>query len=306
MQHVAHYDRIVVRPISGALGAEVEGVDLADLDAATFGEIQRAFADHLCLFFRGQALDARSFGEFGRRFGKLSITYYVEPVEGSDAVHRIVREADAQWGERNFGDNWHIDQSVRKVPNSIFALYALEVPPYGGDTMFANLYRAYEALSPGMQALCDRLVVMHSSRGLYGADGRGGTGVKKPMPTQAFNISEDQIRAQLAAEMEHPMVIVHPVTGRKALYITGPYCVRFKDMTEDESKPLLDYLYQHAQRPEFTCRLRWSAGTVALMDNRCMLHFAVQDYVGHRREMLRLEVEGEEPVGPAGLAHAAE
>jgi taurine dioxygenase len=309
MQRVADYKRITVKPVSGALGAEVEGVDLGSLDAETFGEIQRAFADHLCLFFRDQQLDVASFGAFGERFGKLSITYYVDPVEGSEKVHRFLREADANWGDRNFGDNWHMDQTVRENPNAIFALYGVDIPPYGGDTMFTNLYLAYETLSPGMQALCETLTVMHSSSGLYGKDGRGGMGVKKPMPVGKFNITEDQIRAQLAAETEHPLVVYHPVTKRKLLYITGPYCVRFKDMTEEESKPLIDFLYQHACRPEFTTRFRWSKGAVALMDNRCMLHFAVQDYAGFRREMLRLEVEGEVPIGPANahlVAQAAE
>lgn len=301
MQAAGEYKKITVRPISGALGAEVEGADLGNLDDFTFAEIKRAFADHICLFFRDQTLSVQQFGAFGSRFGQLSITYYVGPVEGSKFVHKIVREAEAKWGERNFGDNWHIDQSVREVPNSIFGLYSLQVPPYGGDTMFANLYMAYDALSPGMQELCDRLIMMHSSSGLYGKDGQGGFGVKKAMPVSAFNISNEEMRAQLAKETPHPLVIVHPVTKKKALYITGPYCIRFKDMTEEESKPLIDFLYQHATRPEFTCRHRWTAHTVALMDNRCALHFAVQDYSGYRREMLRLEVEGEVPVGPANL-----
>jgi taurine dioxygenase len=309
MQRAGEYQRITVKPVAGALGAEVEGADLGALDDQTFAEIQRAFADHLCLFFRDQRLDVASFGAFGERFGKLSITYYVAPVEGSSAVHKVVREADAKWGDRNFGDNWHIDQSVREKPNSIFSLYSVQVPPYGGDTMFANLYMAYDTLSPGLQTLCDRLVVVHSSSGLYGREGRGGFGVKKPMPVSAFNISEEQIRAQMAKETEHPLVTYHPVTKKKVLYITGPYCIRFKDMTEEESKPLIDYLYQHASRPEFTCRFRWTPGAVALMDNRCLLHFAVQDYAGYRREMLRLEVEGDAPLGPVSerrLAQAAE
>jgi taurine dioxygenase len=150
---------------------------------------------------------------------------------------------------------------------------------------------------------------MHSSRGLYGTDGTGGRGVKKAINRGAFTLTDDQLRAQLVSETEHPLVVRHPVTGRKLLYMTGPYCVRFKGMTEDESAPLIQYLYQHCQRPEFTTRLRWRKGTVALMDNRCMLHFAVQDYAGFRREMYRIEIEGERPVGPANeqrVADAAE
>lgn len=305
MQQLGTRERLAIKPISGALGAEVEGVDLALLDEHTFADIQRAFAEHIVLFFRDQKLTEAQFEAFGARFGKLSITYYVDPVPGSKYVHRLVRPAEAQWGDRNFGDNWHVDQTVRERPNAIFALYAIECPPYGGDTMFTNLYRAYDGLSRGMQALCDTLTVMHSSRGLYGVDGHGGPGVKKAMPVDKFNITPEQMRAQLAVETEHPLVIRHPVTKRKLLYVTGPYCVRFKDMTEEESLPLITFLHQHAVRPEYTCRFRWSAGTVALMDNRCAQHFAVQDYAGFRREMLRLEVEGEKPVGPANeLLHA--
>jgi taurine dioxygenase len=299
MQQVSTYERLVVKPISGALGAEVEGADLARLDETTFAEINRAFADHLVLFFRDQKLTQQQFEAFGARFGQLSITYYVDPIEGSTYLQRLVRPAEAKWGDRNFGDNWHADQTVRERPNAIFALYSIDCPPYGGDTLFSNLYLAYEALSPGMQSLCDTLTVMHSSRGLYGADGRGGSGVKKSMPVDKFNITPEQMRAQLAAETEHPLVIRHPVTKRKLLFVTGPYCVRFKDMTEEESLPLITFLQQHAVRPEFTCRFRWSQGAVALMDNRCLQHFAVQDYAGFRREMLRLEVEGTIPVGPA-------
>jgi taurine dioxygenase len=304
MLQMSTYERLSVTPICGALGAEVHGVDLGRLDEASFAEIERAFADHLVLFFRDQNLTQQQFEAFGARFGQLSITYYVDPIEGSKFLQRLVRPADAKWGDRNFGDNWHADQTVRECPNAIFALYSIECPPYGGDTMFTNLYSAYEGLSPGMRSLCDRLIVMHSSRGLYGADGRGGAGVKKPMPVDKFSITPEQMRIQLAAETEHPLVIRHPVTKRKLLFVTGPYCVRFKDMTEEESQPLISYLHQHAVRPEFTCRFRWSKGAVALMDNRCTQHFAVQDYAGFRREMLRLEVEGARPVGPASESPA--
>jgi taurine dioxygenase len=163
--------------------------------------------------------------------------------------------------------------------------------------MFSNLYWAYETLSPGLQRICDQLTVMHASRGLYGADGGGGTGPRKPMPVEKFQISQEQVRAQLAAETPHPLVIRHPETGKKSLYITGPYCVRFKDMTDEESQPMIHYLQQHVSKPEFTCRFRWEKGSVALFDNRHCQHFAVQDYAGFRREMLRFEVAGGPLVG---------
>jgi taurine dioxygenase len=296
MQQVGEYHRLVVKPVSGAIGAELEGVDLARLDDETFAEIRRAFSDHLALFFHDQSLTPGQYEAFGQRFGDLSITYYVDPIEGSQFVHRFVREADFKWEDRNFGDNWHADQSIRERPNAISALYAIDCPPYGGDTMFTNLYLAYETLSPGMRALCESLTMMHSSSGLYGREGLGGMGVKKPMPVSKFNITPEQMRSQLAAETPHPLVIRDPVTGRKSLYVTGPYCIRFKDMTEEESLPLITFLHQHAVRPEHTCRFRWTEGDVAVFDNRHAQHFAIQDYPGHRREMLRFEVEGGEVI----------
>jgi taurine dioxygenase len=308
MQKVGTYQRIKVAPVTGALGAEIEGVDLSSpMDEELLSEVKRAFADHLVVFFRDQELSAAQFEAFGQQFGELSITYYVDPIEGSKFVHDLVRPAEARWGERNFGDNWHMDQTVRECPNGAFALYSLVCPEYGGDTLFANMYMAYETLSPDLQATCDRLTVMHSSSGLYGQDGTGGAGVKKPIDTSKLKLTGEALRRQLSAEQPHPLVIYHPVTGRKSLYHAGPYCVRFDGMTEEESRPLLDYLHQHASKPEFQCRFRWRKGSVALMDNTSARHYAVQDYAGFRREMLRLEMVGPRPVGPAseGGRHAA-
>ena len=305
MQQIGRYEHIVVKPITGALGAEIEGVDLSKpLAPPVLDEIKRAFSDHLCIFFRDQDLDVESFGAFGSNFGELGITSYVDPVHGATKVHRIVREASATWDDRNFGDSWHIDQTTRPNPNPIFGLYSVEVPEYGGDTMFANLYMAYEKLSPALQKICDQLYVMHSASGLYGADGMGGPGLKKPM-SAGFHLSEEEKRAYLMREQRHPLVIRHPVTGRKSLYTAGAYCKRFDGMTEDESMPLIDYLYRHAGKPEFTCRFHWTKGAVAIMDNRSAMHFAVQDYSGVRREMLRLEVAGEDVIAAAAPANEA-
>ena len=309
MQQVGSYQRIAVKPIAGALGAEIQGANLKALDDETFAEIRRAFADHSVIFFKEQDLTAADFEAFGSRFGQLSITSYVPPLPGTTYIQHFLREASHKWGDRNFGDNWHADQTIREAPNTISALLSVESPPQGGDTMFASLYAAFERLSPALQDLCERLTLMHSATGLYGTDGTGGRGIKKPIDRPKFTLTDEQVREHLSKETPHPLIVVHPVTGRKILYISGPYAVRFDGMTEDESQPLIQYLYQHAQKPEFAMRWRWEKGQVAVWDNWACLHFGVQDYAGMRREMYRFEVEGVVPQGVRGeqpLAQAAE
>jgi taurine dioxygenase len=302
MQDVGEYRRIRVSPTSGALGAEIDGVDLSrPLEPDVVGEISKAFADHVVLFFRDQSLSVSEFEACVAQFGPLERTDYGNPpAEGAKFADRIIRPAEAKWGERNFGDFWHSDQSIRPQPNVAFALYSVEAPSHGGDTLFANMQRAYEALSPGMRALADGLIVMHSQSGVYGKDGLGGAPDQKVLPdVKRIHLTPEEIRRRLATEIEHPLVVRHPSTGRKSLYHTGLYCVRFKDMTEEESRPLLNYLNSHAARPEFTTRFRWSAGSLALIDNIRARHYAVQDYAGQRREMLRVEIGGPAPTGPA-------
>lgn len=309
MQQVGSYERITVKPVGGYLGAEIEGANLATLDDETFGEIRRAFADHSVIFFKNQDLTALQWESFGARFGELSITSYVPPLPGTTKVQHFVREAGHKWGDRNFGDNWHADQTIRERPNLIAGLYSVESPPMGGDTMFSSLYAAYETLSPALQNILEQIILMHSATGLYGSDGKGGRGIKKPIDRPKFTLTDEEVREHLSKETPHPLIVTHPVTGRKILYISGPYAVRFDGMTEDESQPLIQFLYQHAQRPEFATRWRWEKGQVAVWDNWACMHFGVQDYAGMRREMYRFEVEGVVPTGPIGevtLAQAAE
>jgi taurine dioxygenase len=305
MQQVRDYKRIAVKPISGVLGAEVEGPDLARLDEETFAEIAQAFADHSVLAFKGQTLTPADIEAFGSRFGQLSITSYVPPLPGTTYIQHFLREASAKWGERNFGDNWHADQTVRERPNIIAGLYSVESPAQGGDTMFTSLYAAYDTLSPKLQEVCEQLTLMHSARGLYGNDGKGGRGVKKAVDRPKFTLTDEQLSEHLATETPHPLIVAHPVTGRKILFISGPYAVRFDGMTEDESQPLIQYLYQHAQRPEFAMRWRWQPGQLVMWDNFACMHFGVQDYAGMRREMWRFEVEGSVPMAPAAARSAS-
>jgi taurine dioxygenase len=307
------YRRIQVRPIAGALGAEIEGVDLSrPLDDATFGEIHRAWLAYHAIFFRGQRLSAQQMEAFAKRFGGLTITPHVDPIEGTGYVHRMVRHAEAAPGSRNYGDRWHMDQVVKPQPIAGIFLYSLDSPEYGGDTLFANLHLAYDTLSEGMQRLCEDLVVLHSPSGAFSSKAL----TSQKGTDNIVKLTPEELEAYLKRETPHPLVRVHPETGRKLLYISGDFAVRFKDMTPEESRPLLDYLNRHAARPEFTVRFRWSTGTLGLIDNRCCQHYAINDYFGQRREMLRIELDDPQapygpasPVGPAaaraGVAVAA-
>lgn len=303
MSDLSSYRTIQVMPVTGHLGADVEGIDVSKPIAdEQMAELKRAWHAHSVLFLRNQKLTPETIEALGSRFGPLTVTSYANTVKGFRFAHSLVRAAEVPKGERNFGDSWHIDQSVRPIPNAGFALYAVDVPPYGGDTGFLSLYAAYEALSSGMRALCDSLVAVHSPSGLFGRDGTGGPG-KKPFmlagAEKVYTMTHEKMLEYMRQETEHPLVCTHPETGRKHLYITG-YCTRFRGMSEEESQPLLQYLTAHVARPEFTCRLRWQNGTLAIIDNRCLQHIAYQDYAGFRREMLRVEwADTQPPCGPA-------
>jgi taurine dioxygenase len=284
---------IVVQPIAGALGAEVSGVDLAEpLRNSVAAELRRAFVDHLVLFFRDQSLTPEQHLAVSRLFGPLVRMPYVKHMDDYPDIIAVLKEAD----ERNistFGNAWHSDFSFLEEPPLGSLLYAREVPRHGGDTIWANTYAAYDALSDGMKRMLDPLRAMHSGRP-YGTGG-----VPKDLRTsRSIGIERDKPEAD--REVAQPVVRVHPESGRKALYVNAIYTTRFENMTEAESLPLLAFLYEHCTRPEFTCRFRWETGSLAIWDNRCTLHYAVNDYDGARRLMHRTTVAGERPIGAGG------
>lgn len=279
------HGQIEVRPIAGALGAEIDGVDLAaDLTESAFAEIHRAFLDYLVIFFRGQRLDPDGLAAFARRFGPLASYPFVEPLEDHPKVVEIIKEP-AQ--ETNFGGCWHSDTSYLETPPLGTLLYGRQVPPVGGDTLFANMYLAFDRLSTGMKALLDPLVAVNSA-------------ARVEDRFRASPLKDGAMKGRLGEEesftAEHPVIRTHPATGRKAIYVNRAHSVRFKGMTEAESAPLLDFLFAHATREEFTCRFRWEEGSLALWDNRCAQHYPLNDYAGHRRVMQRITVAGERPV----------
>jgi len=286
-------DRLIdVRPMAGALGADIYDIDLArPLDDATFAAIERAFHEHLVLFFHDQRLTPEQHIDFTRRFGPLSRSPYIKHMDEYPDIIAVLKEAD----ERNistFGNAWHSDFSFMEQPPLGSVLYGREVPSHGGDTLFANMYLAYDALSEGMRRLLDPLNAMHSGRP-YGVGGLP----KDLKVSRSIGIVRDDPEAD--REIAHPVVRVHPKTGRKALFVNQIYTTRFEGMTEAESRPLLQFLYRHAIRPEFTCRLRWRTGDLAMWDNRSAMHYAINDYDGQRRLMHRTTIVGERPQGPA-------
>ena len=280
-----HYRTIEVSPIAGALGAEIAGVDLSgSITDEVMTEIRAAWLEHLVVYFRDQDLTPEAFLAFARRVG--------EPVEypfvkGIDGFPEIIAVTKLPHETVNFGGIWHSDTVYLERPPMGTMLIAREVPPYGGDTMFANMYAAYEALSPGMQRMLEPLHAVHSSAL---AD------VSKTREDRIRDSGDSADGTDKEFVSEHPVVRTHPETGRKALYVNIAHTMRFTDMTEEESRPLLQYLFAHSVRPEFTCRFHWRVGSLAMWDNRCAMHNPINDYHGHTRRMHRITLAGDVPV----------
>jgi len=271
-----------VQPIAGALGAEIFGVDLeGELSDATIAEIRQALLDHLVVFFRDQVLPPARFLALARRFGTPIEYPFVRGIEG---FPEVINVAKLEHETVNFGGVWHADTTYLQQPPMATLLVAREVPEAGGDTLFANQYLAYETLSQKLQSLLATL-----------------RGVSSSAKADASRTREDRIRSDGSAEArkllvaEHPTVRTHPETGRKALYVNRAHTTSFAGMTQEESMPLLEFLFRHQIRPEFTCRFRWTPGALAIWDNRCAQHYAVNDYAGHRRIMQRITLAGGVP-----------
>jgi taurine dioxygenase len=298
----APYRQIDVKPLSGALGAEVSGLDLAEaLGEGTLAEVRRAFADHLVLVFRDQSLSPGQQVGFARNFGPITKHPFVKTLADHPEVLRIARETD-EIGSLNFGGVWHSDVPFLDHPPLGSTLYAVEIPPYGGDTLFANLCLAYEGLSDGLKATAACLKLVHAVPTTYDPDTGPIGSMSGGHRSIQVELNNDRFR-----EAVHPLVRVIPQTGRQALFVTGDYGDRFEGWTASESKPLLDFFQQHVTRPEFTCRVRWTKGALTMWDNRCTQHFAINDYPGFRRVMHRVQIEGERPISaddPAASAKA--
>jgi taurine dioxygenase len=271
-----------VRRLSGALGAEILGVDLASkLSAEAVAQIRRAFLEHLVIFFRDQDLTPAQFMAFARRMGEPVEYPFVKGIEGFPEVIEVKK---LEHEKHNFGGIWHSDTAYLERPPMGSMLLARELPPFGGDTLFANQYLAYESLSEGLRRMLAGLKAVNSSAN-----------------ADVSRTREDRIRSsgkQNKVEdyaSEHPIVRTHPETGRKGLYVNVAHTVGIKGMSTEESAPLLEFLFRHQVKPEFTCRFAWTPNAIAFWDNRAAQHNPVNDYHGYRRVMHRITLKGDRP-----------
>ncbi len=280
-----------VRPLATACGAELIGLDLRRTSEDDLAAVTEALAEHSVLFFRDQDLRPEDQVEITRGFGSLLRVPYIKHLDEHPDIIAVLKEADEQQIS-TFGGTWHSDFSFLTAPPSLTLLYALELPDVGGDTLWSSQYAAYNALSGGLKGLLDPLRAVHTG---------WPHGAKGPGPDVPVSRSISMVRNDPSADREvvHPVVRVHPVTGRKALFVNPVYTQQFEGMTQDESRPMLQYLFDHSTKAEFTCRLRWAPGTLAVWDNRCLLHLAINDYDGSRRLLHRTTVAGDIPAGPA-------
>lgn len=271
-----------VQPLAGAIGAEITGIDLArEVSAEQIAEIRQIWLRHGVIFFRDQDLPPGPFLAFARRFGDVVEYPFIKGLDGFPEIIPVLKQEHER---HNFGGIWHSDTAYLERPPMATMLIAREVPPFGGDTLFASGQAAYEALSEGMKAMLAPLRAVNSSA-----------------KADASKTREDRVKNSATAEAKkvfeatHPVVRTHPETGRRALYVNTGHSARFEGMTEEESAPLLDFLFRHQVRPEFTCRFSWRPGSIAFWDNRCALHNPVNDYHGYRRLLHRVTLAGDLP-----------
>jgi taurine dioxygenase len=275
-----NYRHIKVHPIAGALGAEISGVDISlPLEDEVIAEIQKAFLHNLVIFFRNQKLSPKQLLNFASKFGAPMEYPQLKGLLENPLVTEVIKH---EHEKVNFGGIWHSDTTYLEHPPMGSMLYAVEIPPYGGDTLFANQYMAYETLSDGLKKTLSELDAVNTST------------------KQEVSITREDRLRDAGMELNvlsatHPVVRTHPETGRKALYVNIAHTMNFDGWSEQESHSLLNYLFQHQISPEFSCRFSWEHGSLAFWDNRCVQHNPVNDYQGFRRVMHRVTLAGNKP-----------
>ena len=273
-------NQINIKQISGNVGVEIHGVDLSkEVPDSLFNEIRDAFIENGLIFFRDQNLTPEEHIRFAKKWGKININRFFAKVDGYEQIAEVRKEPDQKG---NIGGEWHTDHSYDQIPALGSILLAKEIPSSGGDTLFASMYKAYESLSNGMKVTLESLNAIHSSRHIFGE----GSDYSK---SSKGRIGNPQLAIQDAI---HPVIITHPESKKKALYVNRAFTLRFEGWTDEESKPLLNYLYDHAANEENTTRFQWSPGSIAFWDNRATWHNALNDYHGERRLMHRITIEG--------------
>jgi len=268
-----------VQKASEAVGAIIGQVDLNRLSDRDFDEIKDAFFAHGVLFFKNQKLSPEAHVEFAERWGEIDVNRFFKPVQGHPKIAEVLKEADQQL---NIGGGWHTDHSYDEIPAMGSILSALEIPPEGGDTLFAGMAAAYEALDDEMKARIEGLKALHGNAHIFGTE------------SQYMKVMGKRMRNPEAAGQEaiHPVVLTHPQSGARGLYVNPGFTLRIVDMEEAESKELLSSLYDHIMQPQFHYRYKWHAGDLAMWDNRATWHYAMNDYPGHRRYLHRITMAG--------------
>ncbi len=279
---MADFTHFSVQPLAGVIGALVDGIDLQKpLSAAAIAEMRAAWLTYGVIFLRNQPLPPAAFQAFAERFGKVIEYPFVQGIAGFPLIIPVLKLPHER---NNFGGIWHTDTSYLAEPPMATMVIAREVPPVGGDTLFASGYAAFDALSPAMQQML---------AGLRGVNTSAKADTTKTREDRIKDSATDKATQEHVAE--HPVVRTHPETGRKSLYVNFGHTARFAGMTEEESRPLLDFLFAHQIRPEFTCRFSWTVGSIAIWDNRCVLHNPINDYHGHTRLLHRVTLQGDKP-----------
>ena len=275
-----------IEQLGAAGGARIHGVDLSQpMGENLFGQINQALLDHLVIVFPEQDITPDQHKEFGRRFGTLNIHPHVKSLDGHPEILDITKEPD---DKLNFGGGWHSDMTFLPEPVLGSILYAKELPKVGGDTMWANTCLAYDALSEAMKKMLEGLVAVHTANEIYGADG---IYADPKHPAAGKSMGKDEAKQT----SEHPLIRTHPETGRKLIFVNPAFTTKIKGMTRSESRPILEFLFEHATKPEFVYRHKWSERDVVMWDNRSTQHYALNDYHGQRRVVHRVTVNGDKP-----------
>jgi len=295
--YALRYEHIETRPLAAAMGAEVCGVDAARLTDEQFAETRQALFRHKMIYLRNQTLTHSDLEAFSLRFGPFAEDAYTQGVPGHRHVHPLIKEAHDQ-SKMVFGEGWHSDSPFLSAPPSMTILHSREVPPLGGDTMWANSVLAYTMLSETYRRMIDGLKVHFSMRDVLASAQQAVEVSDSPIGRLAATRDAKTLPDDLVRKIKgqvHPLVRTHPVTREKALYVDGAYAIGIDGMPPEESAPILKFLAEHITQPAFTCRLRWEANMLAMWDNRLCVHQAYNDYQGHRREFYRTTIAGEVP-----------
>ena len=277
---MTNYSTINIKPLSGNIGAEIDGVNLKKISKEQFKEIKIVFGKYGVIFFRNQTLSPEEEIIFAELWGEININRFFTNLEGYPKIALVSKEPDQK---KNIGGAWHTDHTYDLEPAMGSILFAHQVPKKGGDTLFSSMYAAYETLSDGLKDTLKNMYGRHSSRHVFGT-----SRAERNDDTVGRIINSDKAKQDAI----HPVVITHPQTGKKALFVNPTFTLGFDGWSDEESKPLLNYLYSHATKPEFTCRFKWEEGSIAFWDNRSTWHLAVNDYHGQRRLMHRITING--------------